>query len=160
NMRKTFLAIGFAVLVSMMLAPHGGKQGIQGWGPFFSAKGFGVTSSGIWYGNAGRVMIDMLALEIVFLSVLFAVIANIRWRRRGVYLVVTCLGVAAIAGGIIGLVRLREAAVEGAVPRARSDERYADRLLRSASSSTAWIPPEVRQENLENAKLYLRHAAE
>src|SRR5262249_48308924 len=101
-----------------------------------------------------------LALEIVFLSVLFAVIANIRWRRRGVYLVVTCLGVAAIAGGIIGLVRLREAAVEGAVPRARSDERYADRLLRSASSSTAWIPPEVRQENLENAKLYLRHAAE
>jgi hypothetical protein len=80
--RRTFLAVGFAVLVSMMLAPHGGKQGIEGWGPFFSANGFHVTSGGIWYGYAGRVMIDMLALEMVFLAVLFAVVVNIRWRWR------------------------------------------------------------------------------
>jgi len=81
-MRKTLLAVGFAVLVSMMLAPHGGKYGIAGWGPFFSAQGFHVTSGGIWYEDAGRVMIDMLALEMVFLSVLFAIVVNIRWRRK------------------------------------------------------------------------------
>jgi hypothetical protein len=70
-MRRTLLAVGFAVLVSMMLAPHGGKYGIRGWGPFFSDDG-------------GRVMIDMLALEIVFLAVLFAVVVNLRksWRRN------------------------------------------------------------------------------
>lgn len=38
--------------------------------------------SGIWYANVGRVMIDMLALEMVFLAVLFAVVVNIRWRRK------------------------------------------------------------------------------
>jgi hypothetical protein len=81
-MRKTLLAVGFAVLVSMMLAPHGGKYGIAGWGPFFSANGLDVGPSGIWYANVGRVMIDMLALEMVFLAVLFAVVVNIRWRRK------------------------------------------------------------------------------
>lgn len=80
-MRRTLLAVGFAVLVSMMLAPHGGKYGIAGWGPFFSAQGFHVTSGGIWYEDAGRVMIHMLALEMVFLAVLFAIVVNIRWSR-------------------------------------------------------------------------------
>jgi hypothetical protein len=80
-MRRTLLAVGFAVLVSMLLAPHGGKRGIEGWGPFFSAQGFDV-SRGVWDGYAGRVMIDMLALEMVFLAVLFAVVVNIRWRRK------------------------------------------------------------------------------
>ena len=73
-MRRTLLAVGFAVLMSMLLAPHGGKYGVEGWGPFFSPQGFQVTSRGIWYGGAGRVMIDMLAL--------FAIAVNIRWRRK------------------------------------------------------------------------------
>jgi hypothetical protein len=41
-----------------------------------------VTSSGIWYGDTGRIMIDMLALETVFLAVLFAVVVNILWRHH------------------------------------------------------------------------------
>jgi hypothetical protein len=92
-MRRTFLALGFAVLVSMMLAPHGGKNGIEGFGPFFSNGAFVKTCSvcwyrgwwgtGIFYGSAGRVMIDMLALEIIFLGVLFAVLVNIRFWPRG-----------------------------------------------------------------------------
>jgi hypothetical protein len=81
-MRRTLLAVGFAVLVSMLLAPHGGRSGVEGWGPFFFTQGFHLTSTRIWYGNAGRVMIDMLALEMVFLAVLFAVVVNIRWRRE------------------------------------------------------------------------------
>jgi hypothetical protein len=90
-MRKTLLAIGVAVLVSMMLAPHGGKNGVDGFGPFFSNGGFIKTCPGCWYrgwwdtgifyGSAGRVMIDMLALETVFLAVLFAVVVNIRSSR-------------------------------------------------------------------------------
>jgi hypothetical protein len=35
-MRKTLLAVSSAVLLSMLLAPHGGKGGVEGWGPFFS----------------------------------------------------------------------------------------------------------------------------
>jgi len=90
-MRKTLLAVGVAVLVSMMLAPHGDKYGVDGFGPFFFSGGFIKTCSGCWYpgwwgtgifyGSAGRVMIDMLALEMVFLAVLFAVVVNIRWSR-------------------------------------------------------------------------------
>ena len=86
RIRRTLLAIGVAVLVSMMIAPHGyvlheqGQvlTGVKGWGPFFSTEGFG-TSDGIGCGVIGRVMIDMLVLEIVFLAVLFAIIVNIRW---------------------------------------------------------------------------------
>ena len=50
--------------------------------PFFSANGFDVGPSGISHANVGRVMIDMLTLEIMFLAVLFAVVVNIRWRRK------------------------------------------------------------------------------
>jgi nucleoid-associated protein YgaU len=64
-----------------MLAPHGGKRGIEGWGPFFSETGVEIASNGIRIGDIGRVMIDMLALEIVFLAVLFALIANTNWRH-------------------------------------------------------------------------------
>jgi hypothetical protein len=80
-MRRTLLAVGFAVLVSMMLAPHGGKHGIEGWAPFFSETGFEASANEIRFGDVGRVMIDMLALEIVFLAVLFALVVNTNWRR-------------------------------------------------------------------------------
>jgi hypothetical protein len=78
-MKLTLLAVGFAVLVSMMLAPHGDKYGVDGFGPFFSVGALMLDGSGIFI---GRVMIDMLALEIIFLGVLFAVVVNIRWRRN------------------------------------------------------------------------------
>jgi hypothetical protein len=38
-MRKTLLAVGVAILVSMMVAPHGGKHGIEGWARSFPHKG-------------------------------------------------------------------------------------------------------------------------
>jgi hypothetical protein len=81
-MRRTLLAIGFAVLVSMMLAPHGSKNGfVRGWGPFFSENGF--SAQNFAYHDVGRVMIDMLAVQTVFVAVLFALVVNIRWRRPG-----------------------------------------------------------------------------
>jgi len=68
-MRQTLLAVGFAVLMSMLLAPHGGKHGVEGFGPFFSSQGLtetragdwylGFGGSGVFYGTIGRVMIDM-----------------------------------------------------------------------------------------------------
>jgi hypothetical protein len=88
-MRRTLLAVGLAVLLSMLLAPHGNKGRVEGWGLFFSNYGLYIQTT--WgdlrtaecgYGGIGRVMIDMLALETVFLAVLFAVIMNIRWRRK------------------------------------------------------------------------------
>ena len=88
-MRRTLLAIGFAVLVSMLFAPHGNKGVVEGWGLFFSDYGLymrtdwgDLRTAQCGYASIGRVMIDMLALEIVFLAVLFAIVVNIRWRRR------------------------------------------------------------------------------
>jgi hypothetical protein len=82
-MRRTLLAVGFAVLVSMMLAPHANKQRITAYGPFFAHSGFSpddFTYIGLY--GTDRVAIDALALQTVFLAVLFAVIVNIRWRRK------------------------------------------------------------------------------
>jgi hypothetical protein len=88
-MRRTLLAVAFAVLVSMLLAPHGDKGGVNGWGLFSSDYGIYMQTN--WgdlrtarcgYGPIGRVMIDMLALEIIFLAVLFALLVNIRWRGK------------------------------------------------------------------------------
>ena len=84
-MRRTLLAVGFAVLVSMLFAPHGHEYGVNGWGPFFLDGGYTLNYSKTWVWwqpGRGKVMLDMLALEIVFLGVLFAVLANIRWRRK------------------------------------------------------------------------------
>jgi hypothetical protein len=120
-MRRTLLAVGFAVIVSMLLAPHGeyfrGRQShLEGVGPFFmdkipywraektepfsnpfdqfdyppsQVKGYNTSKPELiivlagWDAyRIGPVMIDMLALEIVFLAVLFAVIVNIRWWPR------------------------------------------------------------------------------
>jgi hypothetical protein len=87
NMRKTLLAVGFAVLVSMMLAPHG-ERSIAGWGPFFYSNGYFVPGrvgfywTHPYYGYERKLMIDMLILQTIFLAVLFAVLVNIRWRRN------------------------------------------------------------------------------
>jgi hypothetical protein len=89
NMRRTLLAVGFAVLVSMMLAPHGDKHGVSGFGPFFyDWSWFGASYYWYpgWFGtrvcHIGRVMIDVLILQTIFLAVLAAVLVNIRSRRR------------------------------------------------------------------------------
>ena len=88
QMRRTLLALAFTVLVSMMLASRGNKYGINGFGQFVSNKGLSIEYQGsawgffVYWNDIGRVMIDMLALEIVFLAVLFAVVVNIRWQRK------------------------------------------------------------------------------
>lgn len=99
-MKRTLLAVGIAILVSMMLAPHGDKSSVEGWGPFFYSDGYFVRGDvGFWWYSFNRknVMIDMLALEIVFLAVLFSVVANIRWRRKWAFIILTAfVGVVAI----------------------------------------------------------------
>jgi hypothetical protein len=73
-MRKTLLAVGFAVLVLMMLAPHGNKCVVYGFGPFFSIQGLtkahpgdwylGWLGTGIFYGTIGRVMLSPQAVAV------------------------------------------------------------------------------------------------
>jgi hypothetical protein len=48
-MKRTLLAVGFAVPVSMMLAPHGNKYVVYGFGPFFSKQGLTKAHPGDWY---------------------------------------------------------------------------------------------------------------
>jgi len=91
-MKRTLLAVGVAVLVAMLLAPHGDKNGVQGFGPFFSNYGFRAAGTGCgcsgWigtfscYAEVGRVMIDMLVLQTLFLVVLFVVIVNLFPHRQ------------------------------------------------------------------------------
>ncbi len=82
-MRKTLLAIGFAVLLSMMVAPHTNKQRITGYGPFFAHSGFSLDNfTYIGLSTTDRVAIDALALQTIFLAVLLAMLVNIRWRRK------------------------------------------------------------------------------
>ena len=89
-MRRTLLAVGFAVLLSMLLAPHGERSSIAGWGRFFYSGGYFVPGrvgfywTHPYYGYEKKVMIDMLALETVFLAVLFAVCVNLRRSRTKV----------------------------------------------------------------------------
>jgi hypothetical protein len=82
-MKRTLLAIGFAVLVSMMLAPHRLYDGHVDAGvaymPFFMQAKYERTSYS-W--RTGRLAIDRLAVQTVFLATLFGVLANIRWRRK------------------------------------------------------------------------------
>jgi hypothetical protein len=80
-MKRTLLAVGFAVIMSMLLAPHGGKYGAVGFGPFLSSWCYGIGSAGIYYNEPSRVMIDMLILQTIFLAVLFAVCVNLRRPR-------------------------------------------------------------------------------
>ena len=84
-MRRTLLAVGIAVVVSMLIAPHGDKYRVNGWGPFFYSDGFFVPGRGFVSSrpySSGRVNIDMLALQTVFLAVLAAVLVNLRKSSR------------------------------------------------------------------------------
>src|SRR5919108_5625822 len=75
--RRTLLAVGIAVLASMLLAPHGDKYGVKGFGPFFSTHGFAGSPWNPGWWRVGRVVIDMLTLEAIFLVVLSAAVVNI-----------------------------------------------------------------------------------
>jgi hypothetical protein len=71
----------------MLLAPHGDKSRVHGWGPFFYSDGFFARGDvGMYWKRsigypATKIMIDMLALQTVFLAVLAAVLVNLRKRR-------------------------------------------------------------------------------
>jgi hypothetical protein len=72
-MKRTLLAINIAVLISLMFAPHTGRGLLRfanyAHGPFF------ITPSQI----DGK----QLVLQTLILVVLFALLANIPWRRKG-----------------------------------------------------------------------------
>jgi len=108
-------------------------------------------------GGKADVNVAQLVLNVSFAALAGALAANL--PRRAVYLIAACFSVAAIATGIVAVVRISEASVvraqQSAVARAYSDERYADQLLRFARFQSP-----LQQEDVKKAKLYLLHAAE
>jgi hypothetical protein len=67
RMKRTLLAVGIAVLVSMMFVPHDSAIGI--WrGPFFLA-------------SIDIIRWDLFVLQTIYVAVLFAVIVNL-WPRK------------------------------------------------------------------------------
>jgi hypothetical protein len=92
-----------------------------------------------------------LLVNVGFAALVGALVANVPWRRawfrRVIYLVVACLAVVVVGVGIIALVRTWQASQQAAVVRARSDEQFADYLLRTVCDGV-------------RGKDYLLHAAE
>jgi hypothetical protein len=136
---RTLLGAAIGALVAMAFVPR-------------LHHGYGAPYRLI-FDTPESINIPQLVLNVLFAAVLCALAANL--SRRGVYLVAACLGIAAVAVGVIALVRFQEAAINAAVARARSDERYADQLLQFSRFQSP-----LRQQNVERAKQYLAHAAE
>jgi hypothetical protein len=94
-MKRTLLAIGIAVLVSMMIVPHGHhdnlyRDDLSMHAPFFihrwpyyeseSNRSLNIPAGWrtMWL---APIKGDELALQTIFLATLFAVAVNIRWKR-------------------------------------------------------------------------------
>ena len=69
-MKRTLLAVGGTVLISVMFVPYNGSYTWHG--PFFSTNE-----------HRDPIMWDSFILQTIFLAVLFAVLVNMPWRRIG-----------------------------------------------------------------------------
>jgi hypothetical protein len=81
-MKRTLLAVGIAVLVSMMAVPNGvyysgSGYRIQMWLPFFFD-----THWLAWNTSGWRILWSPFILQTVFAAVLLAVIVNLEPRRK------------------------------------------------------------------------------
>jgi len=72
TVKRTLLAIIFAVLLSLMFAPHSGRGLLQ----------FSGYAHGPFFIMPSEVDRQQLVLETIFLTLLFALIVNIPSRRR------------------------------------------------------------------------------
>jgi hypothetical protein len=71
-MRRTLLAVIFAVLISLMFAPHTGRGLVQ----------FANYAHGPFFIMPSHVDGKQLVLQTVIIAVLFALIVNIPWQRK------------------------------------------------------------------------------
>lgn len=79
-MKRTLLAIGIAVLVSLMLVPYGSPDvhSMDMWLPFFISMNWLPES---WNVRDDRIMWTPFILQTVFVAVAAAVIVNLFPRR-------------------------------------------------------------------------------
>jgi hypothetical protein len=70
--KRTLLAVQFAVLVSLMVAPHRGGNLIR----------FGGYAHAPLFVASSQIDIRQLVLQTIFIAVLCALIVNIGWRRQ------------------------------------------------------------------------------
>jgi hypothetical protein len=70
SMKRTLIAVGIALIGSLLHVPHGNSRWgqIDGWSPFWDAESILVTP---------------LILQTVFAAVVAAILVNIRWRALG-----------------------------------------------------------------------------
>jgi len=72
QLQRTLLAIFFGVMLSLMLAPHSGRGLLR----------FAGYAHGPFFIMPSHIDGKQLALQTIFLAVVFALIANIPWRRK------------------------------------------------------------------------------
>jgi hypothetical protein len=70
-LKRTLLAIEFAILLSLMVAPHRGRGLFR----------FGSYVHGPFLIAVRDIAVKQLVLQTIFIAVLFALIVNIPWRR-------------------------------------------------------------------------------
>jgi hypothetical protein len=76
-MKRTLLAVGVAVLISMMLIPHGDYGGpVQMWLPWFYDTHWLPWNTEDW-----EILWTEFILQTMFAAVLFAVLVNLLPRR-------------------------------------------------------------------------------
>jgi hypothetical protein len=72
QLQRTLLAIFFAVMLSLMFAPHSGRGLLR----------FAGYAHGPFFIMPSHIDGKQLVLQTIFIAVLFAVIVNIPWRRK------------------------------------------------------------------------------
>jgi hypothetical protein len=72
TVKRTLLAIFFAVLPSLMFAPHSGRGLLR----------FSGYANGPFFIMPSYIDGKQLVLQTIFIAVVFALIVNIKWRRR------------------------------------------------------------------------------
>jgi hypothetical protein len=76
-MKRTLLAVGVAVIVSMMLIPRGDNYGVRMWLPFFYDTDWLPWNTTDW-----GVHWSAFILQTIFLALLLVVIVNLEPRRK------------------------------------------------------------------------------
>ena len=84
-MKRTLLAVGIAVLLSLMLVPHGGtsdnhRRYTDSMG--ITHRGYYSYRTPFWESSGYPVLVTELIAQTIFFAVAAAIIANIPWTKR------------------------------------------------------------------------------
>src|SRR5262245_29363518 len=102
-MKRTLLAVGIAVLLSLMLVRYGGTSDHRNWSEKFglTVRHYVSYRAPFWNSQGFPVLLTELIVQTVFVAVAVAIIANFPWTKR--FLLQSLVWLVAVTGIIIRL---------------------------------------------------------